>query len=101
MINKLLDNKRIIEENAEKLWRGNGADIGVVSKTIHNTSNMILEIIEDASDEDKATTIQYLKGGLEEFENAHKNRDDFLLADCLYYIWRELIAIYVEVLEGE
>lgn len=101
MVKKLLDNKEIIEENAKSLWQGNGADIGAVSNAIHDTSNIILEIADDASEEDKATTVQYIKAGLGDFETAHNNRDDFLLADCLYYVWRELIIIYVGVLKGE
>lgn len=100
MVKELLDNKEIIEENACNLWKGNGADIGAVSKSIHSTASILLGIIEDASEEDRSTTIQYINTGLHDFEKAHDNRDDYLLADCLYYIWRELIIIYVEALEG-
>lgn len=98
MRQKLLDNKRIMEENAYELWKGNGVDMKAVSMAINQTAEIIVNFSEKLSDEDKLTTIQYIKTGLSDFENANSKRDDFLMADCLYYIWRDIIEVYIDVL---
>lgn len=98
MRNKLLENKKVMEENSYELWKGNGADMEAVSKAIQETAEIIVGISENLSDEDKLTTLQYVRTGLSDYENANNKRDDFLMADCLYYIWREITTIYIDAL---
>ena len=89
-----------IEEESTELWQGHEIDIEAISGAIHSASRIILDITEKLSDEDKLTTINYIKSGLKSFEDACNARDDYMLADCLYYQWREIITIYRDVLEG-
>ena len=98
MKNMLMKNLNIIEKQAVEILQGKGADIEVINDTIHQSAGIILDIAEQLPDEDKLTTINYIKTGLSNYQNAIDNRDDFLLADCLYYGWKEIIAIYIDVL---
>ena len=98
---KLSDYKEIIELSAKDLWQGNGANIGMLNETLVSVSNIILCIAEQLDDDDKLTTINYVKDALAGFEEACNNRDDYLLADNLYYVWRELVIIYGEMLGEE
>ncbi len=98
MKNTLMKYLHIIEEQAAEVLQGKGADIDVINDAIHQSAGIILDVAEQLPDEDKLTTINYIKTGLNNYRNAIDNRDDFLLADCLYYEWREIIAIYIDAL---
>ena len=97
MNSKLIDSKTIIEDAARDLWQGQGADISAINDTLSVVTDEILSIAELLSEEDKATTISYIKNALSDFKRAYEARDDFLLADCLYYEWREMLFIYIDV----
>ena len=98
MKEKLLNDKIVIENNARELWQGKGADIGELNRALYEASHIILDMAEALNDEDKLTTINYVKNAFSDFEKACKKRDDYMLADCLYYEWRELLSIYIDVM---
>lgn len=100
MKEKLFENKTIVEEGAYSLWKGRGADVDEIGAAISSTIETIGGMLDQLSDEDKVTTATYIKDSFADYENARKNRDDFLLADCLYYEWREIILIFLEFVGG-
>jgi len=98
MRDKLKEYNEFIEEQSYSLWQGNGADVDKIGIVIQQILSTIIEISESLPEEDKATTLSYVKNALSDFEIACNARDDFLLADCLYYEWREIAIIYIEYL---
>lgn len=101
MKDKLLSNRQIIEDNALELWKGHGADIDAINNAIQDVSEVILDIANQLEEEeDRVTTIGYIKEGLHGYNVALNNRDSFMMADCLYYTWREIINIFIEALVG-
>lgn len=99
MNEQLIDNKNIIGESAHELWKGHGTDIGKLNGVLHEVSNIILNIAESLDEEDKLVTINYIKNALLDFKKACDSRDDYMLADCLYFEWRELVSIYIDEME--
>ena len=96
MREELLSAQKTIEDNAYNLWKGNGADIGVLEKTLIEVSNVIIGIAETLDENDKVTTINFIRNALSDFERAYNSRDDYMLADCLMFEWREIVIIYVD-----
>ncbi len=96
MNNNLKDNRVTIEDAAIALWQGKGTAIEKLNETLVAVSNDILGRAEDLSEEDKLTTVNYIRDALADFEKACQARDDFMLADCLMYEWREIILIYMD-----
>ena len=99
MYEKLMDNKNNIEESARELWKGHGADIGKLNGYLHEVSSIILNMAESLNEEDKLVTINYIKNALSDFKSACDRRDEYMLADCLYFEWRELVSIYIDEAE--
>ena len=97
-MHKLIENRKIIEKEAFNLWQGNAVDISTLNATIIEVSNTILNIANGLNEEDKNTTIIYVRNALSNFELASNSRDNFLLSDCLYFEWRELISVYIDVI---
>ncbi len=95
MNNKLIENKSLIEDAARDLWQGNGADIVTLNGILLEVSEDILDMANNLGDEDRLTTIDYIRQALLDFQRACDNRDDFMLADCLMYEWSEIITIYI------
>jgi hypothetical protein len=89
------------EKESNSLWQGKGADINAVTQAISFATGIIIQLMEGLSDEDKINTSMFLKNVMNDYENAIKNKDDFMLADCLHYQWREICIIYEELLEGD
>lgn len=99
MRKSLLDNKKVIEHAVNVLWQGKGANIDEIRECVIEVSNTILSMAEALGEEDRNTTAIYVHNALSDFKRSCDNRDDFMLADCLYYEWRELISIYLEIEE--
>lgn len=97
MREELLPAKKTIEDNAYSLWKGHGVDMGFLEKTLIEASNIILDMSENLDENDKVTTINYIRNALSDFERAYSRRDDYMLADCLIYEWREIIIIYADM----
>lgn len=96
-MHKLIESRKIIENEAFNLWQGNAVDMGILNATIAGVSNTILGIANGLNEEDKNTTIIYVRNALSNFEFASKSRDNYILADCLYFEWRELISVYIDI----
>ena len=99
MKDKLCDSLNVIEDATEQLWQGKGTDVGEISDTLNNVINIIMNIAEKLPDEDRIVTMSYIERGLSDYKMACEKRDDFLLADCLFYQWREIILIFSEAIE--
>lgn len=100
MRDTLINCLTVVEEESERLWQGKGADIEKIGNALHGAVNVILDVANSLPEEDRTTTMSYIENGLSDYKMACDKRDDFLLADCLYYQWREIITIYIEALEG-
>ena len=90
--------KENIEKEAKSLWQGKGVDIELVQKSIVSATQMIVKQCETGFSEGIEFPIQYVIDATHHLEDAIKKRDDYLLADCLYFEWREIIIVFLELI---
>lgn len=83
---------------AEQLWRGRGVDVDEIVRM----TNQFVQKIEDAIPNLKEVGIDipmgYITEAMTNLSKAIEGRDDYCLADCLYYEWREIAVVIQEVL---
>ena len=91
--------KEYIEKEAKSLWQGKGVDMELVQKSIVSATQMIVKQCEIGFGDGIEFPIQYVIEATNHLEEAIRKRDDYLLADCLYYEWREIIIVYLELVE--
>lgn len=92
--------KENLENEARKLWQGQGADIDIVQRSIISATEIITKQCEIGFGEGIEFPIQYLVDATNHFMEAISKRDDYLLADCLYFEWREIIIVFIELKES-
>ena len=93
---------RGIQENIEntitQLWQGNGADIESISSDIDDFVNEITAHLEEMNTAGIDFPMEYVSVASKNLINAISKKDDYLLADNLYYEWKEIIIVYDEVM---
>lgn len=92
--------KENIENEARALWQGKGVDIELVQRSIVSATQMILKQCEMGLGDGIEFPIQYVIDATNHFKEAISKRDDYLLADCLYFEWREIIIVFIELVES-
>ena len=92
--------KEILENESKKLWQGEGADIDLVQRSIISATEIITKQCEIGFGEGIEFPIQYMVDAIHNFMEAISKRDDYLLADCLYFEWREIIIVFIELKES-
>lgn len=92
--------KKNIEHEAKTLWQGKGADISVLQENISTLVKIITTKCAEGFGDGVEFPLQYLIDAINHFKEAIKKRDDYLLADCLYYEWREIIIVFIELCEA-
>lgn len=97
----LINGIEVFEKESISLYQGKGANMDIVSQSVSLVTEVIMQLMESLSDEDKLNTSFFLKNVMNDFEMAIRNKDDLMLADCLYYQWREMCIIFEDVLEGD
>lgn len=88
-----------ITELTYTLWQGKGINIEEMTTVITN----FITDLEFQCGRMRALGIEfpmeYVEQALKNMKTAIDNRDDYLLADCLYYEWREIMVVFIEVAE--
>lgn len=92
--------KENIENEARALWQGKGVDIELVQKSILSATQIIVRQCEIGFGDGIEFPIQYVIDATNHLKEAIERRDDYLLADCLYFEWREIIIVFLELVES-
>lgn len=92
--------KENIEREARALWQGKGADIELVQNSIVSATQIIFKQCEEGFGAGIEFPTQYIVDATNHFKEAIMKRDDYLLADCLYFEWREIIIVFLELIES-
>lgn len=94
--NKKMD---VIEEQAKKLWQGKGCDIDIVVDSINN---LVGDIVNYGSVFGKLGInfpMEYVRDAMKNLNYAIETKDDYLLADCLFFEWKEIRIVFNELIE--
>ena len=91
-----------IQENIEnmtvQLWQGKGADIDLISSSIDALVGEITTHLEDMNAIGVSFPMEYVTAASKNMIEAIRKKDDYLLADNLYYEWREILLVFEEVM---
>ena len=99
---KCMSVKKFIEEmdvQATKLWQGKGIEIGELNTQILNFVTIMESELQEISNMGIEFPVEYTEDALLHLKQAMIERDDYKLADCLYYEWREIAIVLQEVLD--
>ena len=87
-----------IELAAEQIWQGKGIDVDKIIKRINEGVQDILSQLPKLQQNGIDFPMEYVTSAMNNMSVALQQRDDYLLADNLYFEWREIFAVYEEVL---
>ena len=95
----MLVDKELIKTMATRLWQGDGADIAELSKLLDNLTKQMMDGISRLYKIGVEFPTQFIMDAMSHTTESIGSRDDFKLADCLYYEWLEIITVYEEVMK--
>lgn len=87
-----------IEKAVKELWQGKGINIGHVTKIINENVQEIVDALPKMKQFGIDFPMEYVTTAMKNMSVAIEKRDDYLLADNLYFEWREIFKVYEEVL---
>lgn len=94
----LKETKENIEMITTKLWQGKGADIELLSSCVDNIVNEITAHLDEMKAVGIDFPMEYVSAASKNMIEAISKKDDYLLADNLYYEWREILMVFEEVM---
>ena len=90
-------NMEVLRECAEKLWQGQGVNMESLLDAINQVTDELMEGASQLSDYGIVFPLEYVNDAMLHLGKSVEAKDDYLLADCLYYEWLEIVQVYQEV----
>ena len=87
-----------LENVTIQLWQGKGADIELISSCIDALVNEITDYMGEMKAMGIDFPMEYVTAASKNLIEAIEKKDDYLLADNLYYEWREILLVFEEVM---
>lgn len=88
-----------IVEISKKIWQGKGFDTSEILSLTGEIAQMIMKGACTAAEEGKVFPLDYLLAAMSHLEECVKTKDEYKMADCLYFEWREIMIVYLEFVE--
>lgn len=87
----------VIDKNVIDLWQGKGCNVQEILSEICIFSSMAIQQFEDVVKSGIDFPINCVSGAMAHTDDAIQMRDDYKLADNLYYEWREIALVFAEL----
>lgn len=87
----------IIDKNIIDLWQGKGCNVQEIVSEICTFSGMVIQQHDDVVKSGIDFPMDYVSGAMVHTDDAIQARDDYKLADNLYYEWREIAIVFGEL----
>lgn len=94
----LKETKENIEMITTQLWQGKGADIELLSACVDYIVNEITAHLDEMKAVGIDFPMEFVSAASKNMLDAISKKDDYLLADNLYYEWREILMVFEEVM---
>lgn len=94
-----MNNFEIIEKQVNKLWQGDGCNLNEISQMTQGVLEEIQNAIPVLEAQDINVLMQYVRGAINHLDTATERKDDYEVADCLYYEWKEILTVIHELKE--
>ena len=95
-IEKFIDEMDI---QATRLWQGRGIDVEELNRQIVTFVSIMKQKVQKFFTLGIDFPTEYAEVALEHLKQAMSDRDDYKLADCLYYEWRDIAIVLQEVID--
>lgn len=87
----------IIDKNVIDLWQGKGCNVQEILSQICIFSNIAIQHYDVVVKSEIDFPINFVSGAMAHTDDAIQMRDDYKLADNLYYEWREIALVFAEL----
>ena len=87
-----------IDGSIVELWQGKGTNIQELLATVGTVSEIMAEGYEFLKKNHIDFPLEFIKRAVINLNTAVKERDDYMLADNLYYEWKEIIMVFCETI---
>lgn len=87
-----------LDEMVTNLWQGKGISIDAMLEKINTMTEEIIENTVLMKKNGIEFPVNFIRDALENMQKAIEQKDDYKLADCLYYEWREIAVVYQEIM---
>lgn len=94
-----MNNFEIIERQVNKLWQGDGGNLNEISQMNQGVLEEIQKVIPVLDAQDVNVLMQYVRDAINHLNIAIERKDDYEVADCLYYEWKEILTVVQELKE--
>ncbi len=95
-----MDSKvRSFEQMAYVLWQGGMVGIDEIQSAIKALAEAVVASIPVMKGAGIDFPMEYLTAATANISNAFNSQDSYLMADCLYYEWKEIETVYMEVMQ--
>ena len=88
-----------MREFAEQLWQGKGVSIEEVTDAVYKLTQEIQQHTDQMRENGIEFPFEYVKSAMTNLSEAIRARDDYMLADNLFYEWNEIAIVYKEIIE--
>lgn len=87
-----------LEDILINLWQGKGIDINELISFINGSTEIIVNSLPKLKESGIEFPIEYIKAAMKNMYTAIETTDDYMLADNIYYEWKEIFCVYNETL---
>lgn len=95
-IEKFIDE---MDVQTTRLWQGRGIDVEELNRQIVMFVSIMKQEVQKFSALGIDFPTEYAEVAFEHLKQAMCDRDDYKLADCLYYEWRDIAIVLQEVID--
>lgn len=89
----------IIEKQTKSLWEGKGCEINEVTEAASGILDKIEKYVPMLEQMGIDFPMEYVREAISNLSTAIETKDDYVLADCLFYEWREIGMVLSELIE--
>lgn len=86
------------EQYANTLWKGKEIELQEVTDFINDFVDNIVQSTGLMEKNGIVFPMEYVVDSLREYQSAIELKDDYIMADCLYFQWKEIAQVYLEVM---
>lgn len=90
-----------MDNQATSLWQGHGLDIERLNEQIIDFLSVLEKSVVILEQRGIAFPMEYVEEAMVDLKKGLGDRDDYKVADCLYYQWKEIAIVLKEVLDED
>lgn len=87
-----------INEVTTQLWQGKDIDVEKITKKINDSVQEIINYMPKMKQVGVNFPIEFVTAAMRKLTIAIEKRDDYMLADNLFFEWKEIFTVFGEII---